>query len=327
MIIESMTAENTPPQRNESFDQLEVMFTDPFVERTLQLARSYNDIFKDSDPTHDEKNQIVTELDTAWGNINKEQVNITGSVRVKTAEDEDSTVHFLDDKMVISNGFTIVDSPLYLDGEIIKQNSRVVYHFYVPAEAIGIDDEEEGVVFGGTAEIDGAFIDFQKASMERAVPLLTYNKPELLEDVDTRLFSVNGTEADAVRSLKGLILPADFEEESDLTKNSFIHYLNEVIEFDALLPYEITAKGDLYVAKQNSAELHKVRVDIRKALVYVSAVAYLRDEDLPADSKLRLVLNGLMLGAGKNDDNATVRVPIDSLVRFTSLRPRFFKQD
>ncbi|MDB5179551.1 MAG: hypothetical protein JWN12_183 [Candidatus Saccharibacteria bacterium] len=321
-----MSVENLPPSFSESLDQLEVMFTDPFVERTLKIARTYNDIFKETDPTHEEKDQTVIELDSEWGTINKEPLNITGPVRVRTQEDEEPKVYFLDDQMVTSNGFTVIDEPMYMDGEIIKQNSRVVYHMYVPAEAIGIE-EEDGVVFGGTAEIDGTYIDFNKASMERAVPWLTYNKPELLEEVDGRLFSVDGSEADAVLALRGLKLPDDFEDESELTKNSFVHYLNEVVELDSLLPYEIGIKGDLYAAQPGSMEFRKVRAKIRKALVYVSAIAYLHDDTIASDNKLRLVLNGLLLGAEKSDDNATVRVPIDSLSTLKSIRPRYYEQD
>lgn len=318
-----MSIENTPKPHSESLDDLELMFTDPFIERTLQLARTYNDIFQQSDPTHDEKNEIVKELDACWGSINKEHINITGKVRVKTETERDGKIYFFDDQTVISNGFTIIDEPLYMDGEVIKQNSRLVYHVYVPAEAIGLLDEGEGVVFGATAEIDGAFLEFNKASMERAVPWLTYAKPELLEDVDTRLFSVDGTEADSVFAMRNLTLPDDFEQESELTKNSFIHYLNEVIEFDTSLPYEVSMEGELYVIKTDEPDPIKYEVDIKKVLIYIRSITYLQERGGLNDSKLRLVLDGLLIGYNKQDENIPVRVPIESLRSIKTVRSRY----
>lgn len=320
-----MPAENSPETRNESFDQLEVMFTDPVAERTLELARTYTALFAESDPTQEEKNEAIAELDAAWNLFIREPIRVTGNISLQ--QDGNITVHFLDGQIVTSNGFAIIDDPMYRDGELYRANSRVVYHLHVSPETVGLQSNQEGGVYGAVAELDTTFIDFTNASKERAVPWLTYAAPELLEDIDTQLFSSNGTEADAVVALKDVVLPSNFEQESELTKNTLIQYLNDVIEFDTLLPYELSVKGDLYVAKKDNSDFIRVKAKIKKALVYISAVGYLENESVSSDGRLQLVLNALLLGESKKDTARSIRIPFNSLKSLRTVRSRYMTED
>lgn len=118
---------------------LDAAFTDPFVERVLEMGRTYNIIFKETAPSLEEITSIIEELDSEWGNIKGTLIHYTGKVNVRSLENENETNEvFLDGAQVVSNGFYIdyKDSP---SGDIYKVQHHLFVNFN---DAYGIDSEE-----------------------------------------------------------------------------------------------------------------------------------------------------------------------------------------
>jgi len=310
------------PEHNESLNELEIIFSDPFIERTLDDARRYNQLLLTETPSQEQKTEIIKELDGMWGAALKSRVKMTGNMRIHTPGQDEPTIRFVDGEYVTSNGFAIIDEPVYQDGELTRIASRVTHHMYVPSTILDKDDES-GAQYEATADIEGSFLEMTKASPERALALLTYTVPAMMEDAEARLFgaATNAVDADAIMSLKGFEISSDFSSESELIHDSFLHYLNNVIELDATLPYEMGVDGQLYVYHVASEKyvLHEVTLD--KTLVFFSSFEF--DEDEMVMNQPRLLIKGTLVGELKNDENFTVKVPVDSMTSLKSLREQY----
>lgn len=71
---------------NESryLNDLDKALSDPFIETTLQTARTYNEIFSSTIPDEGETDQIIRELDASWGTLIGEPVSLRVSSEVQT---------------------------------------------------------------------------------------------------------------------------------------------------------------------------------------------------------------------------------------------------
>jgi len=309
-----------PNESSKNLSDLDAAFTDPFVERALETARTYNKIFKESTPTLEEVRAIIDELDTAWGNIKDSQVHFTGSVKVGDPEEEGETKQvFLDGARVISNGFC-VDRGDSAAGEPYK----VKHHLHVQFEdAYGTaSNGETPSLVAATGDINSSLIELDTASSERAKAWLTVSCPELIEEIDYRALNGSGDECDALLSLKGL----DFNKYTDLsdlfTRNCLNVYLQSIIEVDTFAPYSANLNGYARMAKDLDT-LYNLRID--SALLYVSYIgmqpSYTLDEN---DNGWALSAFTTILGVARTDESQHYVVPVDTIQNLQSIRTAYY---
>lgn len=79
---------NFSNESSKDLSDLDAAFTDPFVERVLEMGRTYNKIFEEASPTYEESKSVIEELDMEWGNIKGTLIQYTGNVRVRDLDTE-----------------------------------------------------------------------------------------------------------------------------------------------------------------------------------------------------------------------------------------------
>lgn len=305
---------------------IESALTDPFVERVLDQARTYNKIFEENTPTKEEQAEIIHELDTAWGTIKGSQIGFSGVVTTLNTEKEKQQI-FLDGVDLVSNGFCVITEPRYVGGEYVGDLSVVKHHLYVPLIiAHGIEADEEGNTHAAaTAEIDNSIIELDTASAERALAWLTTSCPDLIDEIDARILNGKGGEDDAMLSLRGL----DFNEYADLsdvfTRNCLDVYLNEIIQVDNQAPYDTKLDGFI---RKNDEESILYSVSADRALIYASRISMQHKFDNENDeNKWVPAINIAILPTERGEEIEQFVAPFDTFKEMKSLRSAYYQVD
>ena len=313
---------NLSDEAPKDLNHLDAAFTDPFVERVLEMGRTYNKIFQESAPTDEEKAFIIDELDTEWGNIKGNTMQYTGNVQVRDHDDEDEMkMVFLDGADVVSNGF-------YIDTDTINgvAIARVKYHLYVSLkDAYGIDvseDEKVGVT-GAVGDIDSSSIELELASPERAKAWLTISCPELIEEIDFRILNGPGGEDDAILSLKGLDINEFTDLSDEFTRNCMNIYLQSIVEVDKDVPYSSKLNGPARNVEDQSL-LYNIKSD--NALIMVNNINLQPIFNVDqTDTRWSISLLMALLEADRTTETQYYLMPVDTVQELQSIRSAYYE--
>jgi len=311
---------NFPEESTKDLNHLDAAFTDPFVERVLEMGRTYNKIFQESAPTHEEIIDIVNELDSEWGTLKGSAMQYTGNVKVRDTEDDDETkMVFLDGAEVVSNGFWV--EPEYVND---SQVYRVKHHLHVKfIDAYGIEADEAGVnIAGATGDIDSSAVELDIASPERAKAWLTVSCPEMIEEIDLRALNVDGDEDAAILALRDL----DFNKYADLsdefTRNCVNIYLHSIVEVDKVSPYSAKLNGKVRMLDDQS-QLYNI--DAKASLIFVVGMGmqpiFNLDEN---DTRWSLSAAITVLEEDRNEDSKQYIIPIETFKTLQSVRSAYY---
>ena len=320
-------------QEFDMFEQLEKSLTDPFMERVLTSAREYNLLLADMvDVDQDDRQKIVDNLDNSWGSVKGKHASFTGNVLASVGGEEfELQQKFLDGIRVISNGFAVISSPIIIEGEDVGKASRVVHHLYVKAsdlwseEELGVGADPETVV-GVTAEIDGTLLSsFDSASVEFATALLGESCPELLEELDMRIFNTaSGEEADSLLALRGFDINKYADTSDEFTRTCIDIYLNHHIDLDNALPYGIGVDGYTLGVKEQEGTLFETKIGQALAFVPALGIQPKVEDGVEVEGAWQIIAYTVITSQSKEDDDTHRMIPIDSLTLMYSLRSAYY---
>ncbi|MDB5162915.1 MAG: hypothetical protein JWO54_505 [Candidatus Saccharibacteria bacterium] len=313
--------ENLFNESSKELNGLEAAFSEPFVERVLEMGRTYNEIFKEIPPTEEERAYIIQELDIEWGTIKGTIIKYTGNVKVKDRDDEGEVrIIFIDGAEVVSNGFYI--EPEYANG---RELQKVKHHLFVKFNDLYGDEsgEDNGNLAGATGDIDSSSIELDSASAERARAWLTISCPELIEEIDLRVLNAAGGEDDAIVSLRGFDLSIYPELSDDFTRNCLTIYLQKVVEIDLYAPYSTKLDGYARMLDDQS-NLYTLKID--GALVYINHLILHPTFNLDeTDTAWSLATVITVLDEDRTEDPEQYIVPIDTFKELHSIRSAFYE--
>ena len=306
-------------------DKLEAALTEPLVEKVLTKARAYNSIFKEAQPTDEERQQITGELDTDWDIMLNSKMYYTGYITVPK-EDEAGEVQrvFLDGKEVLSNGFIVSTTPQYKDGEHVGEMSAVEYYMYVKREdAYGkVPQEGEKTHTPAQGDIDESTVEFTIASPERAIAWLEASCPDLLADIEERLFNSTESEFDPVLSLTSLDFGKHAALNDEFTRNCVETYLKQMIEIDMAVPYSVRLYG---LARLATDESKIQMLDVEKALVHLHSIA-IRKGITATEANPQWTLSAYLTPVSEDikSGSSIFIVPISTMTSLQSMRKSFY---
>lgn len=307
-------------ESSRNLNDLDAAFTDPFVERVLEMGRTYNKIFQETPPSPEDIAYSVEDLDDEWGNIKGAHIQYTGNVEVRDLENNKETKQvFLDGAQVVSNGFHVKleDTPI---GNTYTIRPHLLVNF---KDAYGIDSEEsQGKFAGASGDIDNSLIELESASAERAKAWLTASCPELIEEIDFRALNASGGEDEALLSLSGM----DFNKYADLddlfTRNCLDVYLQSILEIDMSVPY--AAKLDGCARKwEDLSTLYTLEAEA--VLVQINNIgmqpSYNTDE---SDTQWSLSAFISVLGVDRTHKPQRYVLPVESIRELQSIRSAYY---
>jgi hypothetical protein len=309
---------------------LEAAFSDPQLKRSMDLASTWNDVLKDQKPSLEEKQLIITELDTSLGEIFRSPVRFTGLVDVTRIDGSDPvSALFLDDAEVVHYGYNINDATYLVGGETVVTGTKVVIQLQVPYELAYSDSDQDEQSQGvktasvvGFSDLDKAYIEWDSASAEHARAWLTTFCPDLIEELDTVVMNAEGSEDDSVCALSMLDLKKYPQLDEAFARECLLTYLNEVIAIDSWVPYRAEVEGEMYNGVDNE---RSYIVSNYKALVYIQPIGmkkYFNEELNEAYWKL-LVPFGIIHESPKKPISSML-VPVESIKSLESIRRTHF---
>ncbi|MGH7218279.1 MAG: hypothetical protein ACREGE_02455 [Candidatus Microsaccharimonas sp.] len=331
-----MSEQNPNAYQNEAQDTLEQFeraMVDPFVERVLGLAREYSQLLSENiNVSLEDKQAIISDLDHNWGSIMDTDLSLTGYALVASPDNDKGGMKvFMDGTEVTSNGFSILNEPIYVAEEEVGEASRVVHHMYAnitdvwPMEAIeerGLSAETKVAI---AVEIDGTFLDLPGISKERAAAWLELACPGLIEELDVRMLNAQESEAGAFLSLQGF----DIDEytralDDEFTRDCIDIYLNAIINFDMELPYGMRINGYTLRADQEDSIMYKTETS--QMLAFIPSVGiWPKFSDDPEDAGKWGIAARIIAMPGRKDDQAMHLIaPVDSISLLYSVRNSFY---
>lgn len=296
---------------------------DPHIVQCMKSVDAYNDELaarKDTPPTQEELEQRVKEFDEEWGLLGQ-PVKITGNLIIP-GEDGDSKMHYVEDFQVMSRGFI----PLIADGDatrLLHGDTGAVCMApmfrieYLP-DGMHVSqkyDNEKLEAMDVVSSTD-ILVEAQQHSLEHANAWLENYYPDLMEEVDGRLYAGDvESETDMLLGLKGLDL-SDISD--DLAAQARLEtYLTEIIEPDKFVPYIMGFKGDVFLPREGGyMEQHKTEA---VSFVIIEAIRPLSmpNED---DVKVQLVVVARVDTGDRSTNPGQYVLTVDGINALHSLR-------
>lgn len=319
--------------RESNSDQLNLLekaLTDPFIERVLQMGRTYNEIFKETGPTEEERHQIIDELDREWGGAYGLPVKLTGYVSVPMKDSEGVQSVFLDSRDVISNGFTIMPEPIIVGGEEIGYFAKVKHHLYAKASDVWGNEDLDGLDpdthLGVTADIEKSIIEAPIASPDRARAWLAVSCPELMEEVDTRVLNSEGYDGSALLALKKLDINQLADLSDEFTRSCFDIYLNSILELDTITPYALDIDG-FGRSADGEDEGQEYIITSQRTLAHIPSVtlqpAFSNSEG--DDGAWALAMNTALIPVDKKENLPRFVISVEALRSIASIRDLYYE--
>lgn len=293
------------------FEQLDKAINDPVVTAVIDEAKLFNELLTQEATTVEDIKPMVLELESKWQRMMGSPVKVTGFVdMMNEAGVVEST--FCDERDFISNGFCVANGD---DGEVVGR--KIMLELLKPVSK----DPKDNTFVVCKGDIDRTNVQFQTASFERASAWLTALYPEVIDELDGRLFANDGSEADAVMALKGMELPL-FGGDKDFAFHCITNYLHEVIQFDTTLPYEIKIEGEVVMTDDEGFErIYEIRSD--NLLAQINNVLPGQRHSLEGISGF-LSLDISLASKDRLAPNIPMKVPIDSIVSLESVRSVYY---
>jgi hypothetical protein len=306
---------------SKEFEQLETSMVDPYIEKVLSLVRQYNEIIHYTAPTQDEKNEIVAELDTEWGSALRMPMKATGRIATK-AEEGNIEKSFYEDLDVVSNGFCMIEEPIYVDGDLISTKYVIKHHLLVAQELIGVTGGEEGALVGATAEVDDVILELPTASYERSVAWLSENYPDFIQEDDENMLNSDGTEADALLALRNIIIPKELCEDTEFARNCLVVYLNMNIQLDQHVPYSVSLDGKVHSYNEDGTiSVGTVESDSTLAMLKSITVGRYNPE---AGNDYEIFVSTMVLSQERSAVNMQLNIPLASIQTAMSIRSAYY---
>jgi len=308
---------------------LESAFTDPFVERVLEMGRTYNKIFADTDPSNEEVSSIIAELDDEWGSIIKSNMRYTGNVDVSLLDGTRELKNvFFDGTEVVTDGFTVDRVKQYVDGEEINTRYEVKHLLLVPVTTVyGDDAEVEGVQYAAAkGDITNSHLELESASPEHARAWLTLACPELIDELDELVFNSEGGDDEAILSLATIDLNRFTQLEDKFLRHCVEIYLTSIIEIDITAPYSASLFGRMY---KTDEEQNSYLVDADRVLVYISHFNIVPYKDIEGGDSQKWMLTvplGIVSEAVSPHFDTYV-APISTITQLQSIRRNYYAEN
>ncbi len=310
--------EGTPGELHD----LEFMFTDPFVERVIAMASTYNTMFEESTPSSDEVMSALNDLSNEWGNLKGSHIKYTGFVQVKSFEDEDTMDRiFLDEIEVISEGFCAVK-------ESTPQGYVQKIKHLLRVDIKDIHDFESykgSTQMHAIGDVENAMLRIESASLDHAAKWLSLAYPDLINEIDSRVYNGTGYEDDALLSLRNI----DFNSLADIndayTRTCIQIYINNIVDIDKTAPYATSLEGYARLDRGESIT-HTIKSD--KNLVHIHDINFqpsFYDEN--DDTQWSLSAFVAILPKDRTEDIQKVVVPVETIQSLISIRRTFYSSN
>lgn len=224
---------------------MDKIISDPSVTRALNETREFNALLADIGPnvSDEELQEMIRELDTAWGGRLQQPCRVTGTVYLPT---EHGSMRY-EDEEVVFNGAGVIrhyDSPDQMTEGWVSIGLQIL----VPRR----NDEGAALPVGiATIPIDELYsIEFDEPSTEHVSYWLYSYYPEIVEEIDTRVSEEIEDEIQACLRLGDMRVNTTHEipdmntidEQFRALKYLAIH-TSGWFNFDAKLPYHIWVAG------------------------------------------------------------------------------------
>lgn len=293
------------------FNQLETAMAEPVTAGVIENARTYNTLLSEEAVGSDDLVVIIEDLDQQWQSMMGQSVKVTGYVNMPNAEGEVEP-EFCDKRVFISNGF---GADNWDDEPTIGR--KVQLQLLKPDE---VQDDTQTYIYC-SADIEQVSLEFSLASFERAVAWLTTFYPDLIDEIDARIFAPDGTEADAVMALKDLELPP-FGEDEEFAHHCISNYLQAMIQFDSSVPYEIKIDGEAIMSDDGGKDVTVV-ILTEDTLMRVRTIVPGRRYDEEGTTGI-LSLRGSLVNSDRLLPDIDLAVPLQSVEKFESLRSNYY---
>jgi hypothetical protein len=307
--------------------EIDAAFTDPFLERVLNMARSYNKTFQETTPTPEEKVIIESKLDENLGNIFNSFFHFTGMVTCRDLENEELTTQaFLSGAKVKSDGFIITPESQYVGGEYMGEVYTVKHHLFARYHDVYGDDSEEteNTIVYVMGDIDASSIELDTASLEHATAWLSNSYPDVLNEIKQRMFNDTDDEGEAYLALKGIDFNA-IDMNDTFTRNCVNVYLQSTIEIDDTAPYYAELDG---LARPYDDESVLCKLSDGSVLLYMNSIVMLPAFTLDKeDASWVLSAHISVLPTERTEDMTQFVVPIDTIQSLKSVRRTFYNTD
>lgn len=273
LVVYALTAQNSVMLEYENnvhnsgqqeFALLEQALAEPFISSTIEKAKEFNELLAEVDTEPEERAGIIAELDMAWGTLEGANMRLTGFVRAPLPGQHEIETEgvFIDGSEVISHGFTTVAVPQFVGGQQIGETYKIKHLIGVGVSEVWDDEAREGIdpetYVLATAELNGTHLEVDGASPERARAWLAVSYPELIDKIDSRLLNTDGSEGDALMSLRGFDFNKYANLEDDFTRICIDTYLNELLQMDKLVPYVIHMHGPARDGSEETSLLYNL---------------------------------------------------------------------
>lgn len=307
-----------------SIAELDAALYDPIVKSAVDNARLYNQLLAEQSLDKDGLIAIINELDYALSPLIKCPVGLYGNVEVIDTEG-DKTRKYVEDNQAIFNGFTIDPIPVYADGELVDTRNVIKFHLYISITDENIEDAGEATHIGAVAELDAVNLEFSNAvSYERSKAWLKSYCPEIIDEIDARIMNTDGTEADAVMSLRGFKLDLDDVDNKELALSCISVYLSDSIQIDTQVAYSCNMNGNVFLYDGDDySELAYIKTESRLGLASDIRVIGFRSDDNPSPTYL-VGVEMQIVHPDRNQATIHCVVPIDTFKSFVSLRSTYY---
>lgn len=313
-----------PTEFNLDLERIEAATIDPVVKRSIDTAKKYNELLAEEAVSDEEASDIIVELDQSLRGVIGTRPEMYGVVSLAELDGSVSKYTIRETDSMIFNGFTMVKEPVSVGGEVICEQQKVKFHLIMEIPEGERDAYQGATIRPAEADLDAISIEFNTVSPERAEAWLTCFYPEFINEVDSRIFNADGSEADAVLALKGLAIPFIEKKDGQKAKQCLDVYLHKMLELDTTIAYSCGVNGIIFTHSDGDEyDQETIESDSYLAIVnQLTAVRIYRSED-SADEYM-LCLDALLVNPDRRVGNTNILLPLDSLESIMSIREAYY---
>jgi len=300
----------------EQLANLDEVLSDPFIERVVEQARVYNQIFSESTPTQDEYGMITQELNSSLGNVIGSSVLVSGLLVNETEDGEVNTASY-DDLMATMNGFTAHE----MNNGLIE----LVYSFNTDSILLGEDADIHNRIVSLKGKIDTTFVSYSNMSVERARALISAENPDLFEGINEVVYNAEGSEAASILGLGQLKLKDRINLEDEEIRKSIEIYLLNLIKLDAICPYTAKINGLVTTESMNNAPITSFVQEL-DLMIGIDGFTIRNTVAGLSSSPWEIHLACTLIPADISEKVSHHYIPLSSIVNLESTRAAFYGQ-
>lgn len=311
---------------------LEIATREPAVQSVLDQMATLNEMLSNGSDgiTEEDIVNFVADLDRQWLPMLDEEMTISGGLRIRktghvrhggcVVDYRDPGSEYVD---------TVVPGSVALSKGIAAEiGSDSVYRFKLIAEMKNTYlDPDDGLVERTeiiTIDPRYAEVEFNDVvSPERARAWLECYYPDILAEIDVRIYSHDGGSAESILSLRGIDVSAiGRDDKPDFAARVLSLYLVSVIEPDVQLPYAIIFNGKAVIDLDTTPKI--ANIDAPGHLIAVKSIVAQRLPRNELPDEWLLCLMGVFHGSSL-DGEMHVELTIDGMLDMQSIRDQFYR--